>query len=132
MGAAAYSRGNKCISAQFAAEANATVPVNRRYLSALEAHNERLARDKRDLTARLERAMLHLRERRATLTAERAAFAADRERLTRRAHEAERAMLAFRRRWEWVSRLLRRLASPAAVAEVRAEMEAERAARGAQ
>lgn len=129
MGAAAYNRGSVSISRQIDAETNASVVVNRRYLAALEAHNENLAAEKRELQARLDRAMLHLRERRATLTAERAAFAEERERLTRRTRNAERSMLAFRRRWEWVSRLLRRVASPATVAEVRAEISAEEATR---
>ena len=127
MGHAAYMRGSQVISRQIAAELEAKrlVPVDRQYLGTIEARlaeaNEELAR----LRERLAKVELQLAERRATVTAERHEHVAQTERLTKRARSAERAMLAYRRRWEWVSRLLRRSASPAAVAEARESLRDE-------
>lgn len=121
MGVAAYNRGNRVISEQVRRdlEASRLVPVDHQYLTRLEDERAELAQEVARLRKEGERALVHLRERRATLVAERAEAADQLDRMTRRAHEAERAMLLYRRRWEWVSCLLRRVASPAAVAEAR-------------
>jgi predicted nucleic acid-binding Zn-ribbon protein len=119
MGIAAYHRGSAVISRQIRDElgANRLVPVDRYHIQALEDHNASLTAEVARLRARLDRAMTHLSERRATLAAERRDRAEVEARLLDRARSAERAMLAYRRQWEGVSRLLRRL-SLAKVREV--------------
>lgn len=124
MGHAAYMRGNAVISRQIQDEAAATrlVSIDRHDLATIEDDRERLRAENARLTTENKRLRLCLRERRATVEAERYQHSEDMARMTERAHSAERSMLAFRRRWEWVSRLLRMVASPAAVADARAEL----------
>lgn len=123
MGHAAYLRGNKVISEQIQRDfkAGRTVRVELYYLETIEEDRERLRTENAALQAQLQRAMLHLRERRATISAERENHAEQTERLLQRAHAGERYMLLYKRRWEWVSRLLRYIASPAQVAEAKTE-----------
>ena len=105
MGAAKEARDRAHFRDQFDAEGRNTrlVYVDRYYLQRIEddlaasrAENAQISRDLRRCKARL-------KERVATLTLERM----QRADLMARAHEAERAMLLFRRRWEYVSRILR-------------------------
>jgi len=83
------------------------VVVDRRYLQRVEddltLHRAAAAQLQHDIT----RATARLRERAATLTVERGQWAEERTGLLQRAHAAEHAMCSFRRRWEYVSRLLR-------------------------
>ena len=131
MGAAKEARDRALFrqQARNAIESTRLVPVDRYYLQRIEddlaAARVALAQSQRALN----RCQTRLKERSATLTVERQQWAEERERWTLRAHGAERAMLAFRRRWEYVSQILRRL-PVGAVRTVRADYDAELAAEG--
>lgn len=121
MGAAAYRRGNVVISRQADADLKASrlVSVERGYVDALEGQVETLRAQLADLRAENARLRLRWRERCATLTAERRDRADNEARLLNRARSAEGAMLLFRRRWEWVSRVVRAYVRPSEVHEFR-------------
>ena len=123
MGVAAYARGNKLISEQIRrdVEASRLVPVDQYALQALEDERDQLRAEVAALRRDRDRAIRCIRAMEAGRTVERVATAEQIERLSGRAHSAEHAMLRFRRQWERVSQLLRRVASPMAVAEARAE-----------
>jgi len=116
MGHAAYLRGNKVIREQIDRDGPDSISM---HVSALEANVDRLRLNNERLRQDLDRAMLHLRERRSTVTA----LYHDLTAAKGRARAAERAMIAYRRRWVFVSRLLRMCASPSQVANARNEIE---------
>lgn len=130
MGHAAYARGSRAISVQIQRdlETSRLVPVDHQYLTTVEDQRDALKAENEGLRAKLARTELHLRERRATLTVERRDREEERAQLLQRAHEAEHAMLRYRRAWEWVSALLRLSARPGAVAEAREWMRVSSAA----
>jgi hypothetical protein len=109
MGAAKEARDRAHFQRQFDDEGKRTrlVPVDRYYLQRIEDDLAAAIAARTQLERDLDRCKLRLRERAATLAVERRQWAEDRASLLDRAHGAERAMLMFRRRWEYVSRLLR-------------------------
>ena len=109
MGIAKEGRDKAHFRAQFDAEAARTrlVQIDRYDLQRIEDDLALARAEKAQLRRDLDRCKARLGERAATLTVERRQWADDRAGLLKRAHEAERAMLSFMRRWEYVSRLLR-------------------------
>ena len=121
MGHAAYQRGTATLRRGLDEQAKR---ASRRADAAgvpLSWEDERAELRASVATARreLERATLRLRVLAATLTAERVQRAEESRRLLRRAHDAGHAMLCYRRRWEWVSRIVRRFVAPEQVAQFR-------------
>lgn len=116
MGHAAYARGSMAISQQIDRELSGyRVPLPSDECAYLLAEMARLQ-------AKLDRARLHLDERRATLTAERRDREEERSRLLDRCHSAERAMLRYRRDHITAWAIIRAVASPEQVHEARAEL----------
>ena len=109
MGAAKEARDRAHFLAQFDADERRArlVQVDRYYLQRIEDDLAAARAEKARLGRDLDRCKARLRERAATLTVERGQWQDERVALLARAHEAEHAMLSFRRQWEYVSRLLR-------------------------
>lgn len=109
MGAAKEARDSAHFRAQFDAESQRTrlVQVDRYDLQRIEDDLAVACAEKAQLGRDLDRCKARLQERAATLTVERGQWQEERDALLARAHEAEHAMISFRRRWEYVSRLLR-------------------------
>lgn len=111
MGVASYSRGNAVIRRQTRADLAATrlVQVDGEYLATVERQREEAMAEVSALRAELSRTQSHLRERRATITAERLSWIDERHGLVSRLRDAHRAMIRYRRCWEYTSRLLRQI-----------------------
>lgn len=119
MGVASYNRGSRVIADQADRQLAATrlVKIDRYALQGLEDEASRLRLENATLRRDLGRAMLRFQERAATLTYERRKFSEESERLTARARDGWQAMRLYRRRWQWVSRIVRQFVRPEDVAD---------------